>query len=66
MLHSTLSNYRNWVWLQDLKLQQATTGFRDFELLSLLEPHKWAQNSCTVLRKVSGHDPAEVLVRPHP
>ena len=66
LLHSTLSNHRNWAFVQELKLQQATESFRDFELLSLLEPHKWAQNSCTLLRKTSGYDPAEVVVRPHP
>ena len=49
-----------------LKLKHAAGGFTDFELLSLLEPHKWAQNSVTVLRKVSGYDAAEVVVRPHP
>ena len=36
------------------------------DLERLLEPHKWAQNSCTLLRKTSGYDPAEVVVRPHP
>ena len=66
VLHSTLSNHRNWAFVQELKLKQATNAFRDFELLSLLEPHKWAQNSCTLLRKTSNYDPAEVVVRPHP
>ena len=65
VLHSTLGNHRNWAFVQDLKLKQATQEFRDFELLSLLEPHKWAQNSCTVLRKTSAYEPGEVLVRPH-
>lgn len=66
VLHSTLGNSRNWAWLQELKLKQATTGFNDFELLSLLEPHKWAQNSLTALRRTSGYVAEEVVVRPHP
>ena len=53
VLHYTLNN----PWLahivKDLKLKQATTHFHNFELLSLLEPHKYRQNSCTIVRKIS-------------
>jgi len=63
VLHSTLNNHKNWNFIQELKLRQATSDFCDFELVSLLEPHKWQQNSCTLLRKTTAYDPAEQLVR---
>jgi hypothetical protein len=63
ILHSTLNNHKNYAFIQELKLQQATKSFCDFELLSLCEPHKWNQNSCTLLRKTSQFDSAEHLVR---
>jgi hypothetical protein len=53
-LHFTLTNLSMGVVLRDLKLAQATGGLRDFELLSVLEPHKFSQNSYTILRKISG------------
>jgi len=62
MLHSTLNNHANWQLISELKEEQAGS-FGDFELISLLEPHKWQQNSCTLLRKTSSYDPSEVVVR---
>ncbi len=52
VLHYTLTNLSMGAVLRDLKLRQAT-GFNDFELVSLLEPDKVEQNSCTILRKTS-------------
>ena len=62
MLHSTLNNHANWQLICELKNRQASS-FSDFELVSLLEPHKWQQNSCTLLRKTSAYDPSEIIVR---
>ena len=63
VLHSTMNNHRNFQFVNDLKLKQATSAFCDYELISLVEPHKWQQNSCTMLRKTSAYDPEEHLVR---
>jgi hypothetical protein len=38
---------------QGLKLKQATEAFNRFEMLSLLEPHKWRLNSLTMVRMLS-------------
>ena len=62
VLHSTLNNHANYRFLSELKLQQATRSFGEFELISLLEPHKWQQNSCTLIRKISAYDPNEVCL----
>jgi len=66
VLHSTLGNSRNFAWLQALKLKHLSKSYADFEVLSLLEGHKWAQNSCTMLRKTSAYEAEEVVARPHP
>lgn len=63
VLHSTQNNHRNFQFVNELKLKQATSSFCDYELLSLIEPHKWQQNSCTLLRKISAFEPEEHLVR---
>jgi hypothetical protein len=54
VLHYTVNNPLLAHIVKDLKLRQATTDFGKFELLSLLEPHKYRQNSCTILRRISG------------
>ncbi|MFA5897610.1 MAG: hypothetical protein WC829_00720 [Hyphomicrobium sp.] len=54
LLHYTLTNLTIGSIVKDLKIKQATTGFSDFELLSLREPHKMMQNSVSVVRKTSG------------
>ncbi|MCA9661456.1 MAG: class I SAM-dependent methyltransferase [Myxococcales bacterium] len=54
MIHSTLTNLEGQAFLRELKLRQATVAFNDYELVSLLEPHKLAQNSVTLVRKISG------------
>jgi hypothetical protein len=53
VFHSTLTNLDLRVFLQKLKLRQATSDFLNFELLSLLEPHKQLQNSVTMIRMTS-------------
>jgi hypothetical protein len=53
LLHSTLTNLQVKFVIQGLKLKQATSDFNKFELLSLLEPHKWRQNSLTMVRMLS-------------
>lgn len=55
VLHYTLTNLSMGAVLQALKLRQATDRFNDYELLSLLEPDKMEQNSCTILRKTRGY-----------
>jgi predicted O-methyltransferase YrrM len=50
ILHSTLTNFQLRSIVVDLKLKQATDHFNKFEMLSLLEPHKWRQNSVTLIR----------------
>ncbi len=51
VMHYTLNNPFIGHIVKDLKLKQATTHFNEFELLSFLEPHKFRQNSFTILRK---------------
>ena len=63
VLHSTMNNHRNFRFVADLKLKQATSAFCDYEVISLVEPHKWQQNSCTLIRKVSAYNAEEHLVR---
>lgn len=53
VLHSTLTNLQIRYIIQGLKLKQATDLFNNFEMLSLLEPHKWRQNSVTIIRMLS-------------
>jgi predicted O-methyltransferase YrrM len=53
VMHSTLTNVAIRELVANLKLRQATTEFHDFELLSLLEPHKLEQNSVTMIRMTS-------------
>ncbi|MBV9036791.1 MAG: class I SAM-dependent methyltransferase [Acidobacteriaceae bacterium] len=53
VLHYTLTNLEIGSVIKDLKLLQATGALREFELLSILEPHKFAQNSYTILRRIS-------------
>lgn len=51
LMHSTLTNLEIATFLKSIKLSQATTDFDNIEILSLLEPHKKAQNSVTLFRK---------------
>ena len=55
LIHSTLTNLEAIAFVRELKLRQATKAFNDFELVSVLEPHKVAQNSFTLIRKTSGY-----------
>jgi len=53
LLHSTLTNALIQSVIRGLKLKQVTGHFNRFEMLSLLEPHKWRQNSVTMIRMIS-------------
>ncbi|MEG4293065.1 class I SAM-dependent methyltransferase [Microcoleus sp. C2C3] len=53
VLHSTQTNLQLQFFIQTIKLRQATSEFLNFELLSLLEPHKQIQNSVTMIRMTS-------------
>ena len=53
LIHSLLTNFHGQMFLKQLKLLQATKNFNDFELISLLEPHKRRQNSLTMLRIIT-------------
>ena len=63
ILHSTQNNHRNYNFIMEKKMEQLTKSFNDFEMISLIEPHKWQQNSCTMLRKISKISAEEQLVR---
>lgn len=53
LFHSTLTNLDLQPFIQTIKLRQATSDFLNFELVSLLEPHKKIQNSVTMIRVTS-------------
>lgn len=50
LVHSTETNLEGQNFIHHMKLRQATTDFRNFELCSLLEPHKLRQNSIAIFR----------------
>lgn len=50
LVHSLASNLHGQMFLSELKLEQATRSFNEFELVTLVEPHKKAQNSVTLIR----------------
>jgi methyl coenzyme M reductase beta subunit len=60
LLHSTLNNFHLSHIVKDLKMKQMGDGFGRFELMSLLEPHKYRQNSVTMIR-MTRHDPKSFL-----
>ena len=64
LLHSTLTNMSVNLLVKSLKLNQATKDFHNFELLSLLEPHKRNQNSVTMIRMLSGYNDMYYSVEP--
>jgi hypothetical protein len=53
LIHSTQTNLEGLSLVNKLMLIQATGGFRDLEILSLLEPHKITQNSTTLVRRIT-------------
>jgi hypothetical protein len=53
MIHSTLSNPAKRSFVTELKRKYATPGAQSLEIVSFLEPHKWRQNSFTLVRFVS-------------
>ena len=54
IFHSTLSNTQGLAFSSSLKQDILQGRLPDFEIISFLEPHKTAQNSCTIIRKVTG------------
>jgi predicted O-methyltransferase YrrM len=64
LIHSTLTNLEAIAYVRELKLRQATNAFHDFELVSVLEPHKVAQNSFTLIRKTSGYTERLYTMKP--
>ena len=64
LLHSTLTNMSVNLLIKSLKLNQATKDFHNYELLSLLEPHKRNQNSVTMIRMISGYQDMYYSVDP--
>jgi predicted O-methyltransferase YrrM len=50
VIHSLLTNFHGQIFLKNLKLEQATVNFNKYELMSIQERHKLAQNSMTILR----------------
>tara|TARA_B100001123_G_scaffold300021_1_gene334725 strand:+ start:56 stop:784 length:729 start_codon:yes stop_codon:yes gene_type:complete len=54
IFHSTLTNVHGLAFISKLKLDIIQGRLPDFEIISFLEPHKTAQNSCTIIRKASG------------
>ena len=54
LIHSTETNLEAQAFVRSLKLKQATVDFNNFELIGLLEPHKFRQNSVMIIRVTSG------------
>jgi hypothetical protein len=55
LFHNTVNSYiGNVLPVKNLKLRQAASGLNDFEMISLVEPHKLNQRSFTMARKISG------------
>ena len=50
LIHSLATNFHGQMFLSELKLEQATKSFAEFELMTLIEPHKRRQNSVTLIR----------------
>jgi predicted O-methyltransferase YrrM len=64
LLHSTLTNMAVHNLIKGLKLNQATKDFHNYELLSLLEPHKRFQNSVTMIRMTAKYQDMYYSVEP--
>ena len=54
LIHSLATNFHGQMFLAELKLAQATNAFNDFEIMTLIEPHKLWQNSITCIRLIGG------------
>ncbi len=53
LIHSTETNLEAKAFVRALKLRQATVDFNNYELIGLLEPHKFRQNSVMIIRVTS-------------
>jgi predicted O-methyltransferase YrrM len=54
LIHSTETNMEAKAFVRALKVRQATVDFNNYELIGLLEPHKFRQNSVMIIRVTSG------------
>jgi predicted O-methyltransferase YrrM len=62
LIHSTMTNLEGQLFLKKMKLDQATRAFADYELVSLVEPHKRKQNSVTLIR-ITSESPDRIYTR---
>jgi hypothetical protein len=53
LIHSTLTNPTKLAILNKFRETHASRESGGFEMVSLLEPHKWRQNSLTLIRRLS-------------
>lgn len=61
LIHTLPSNRTKFAALKEFREKLVQSGSAPFETLSLLEPHKWRQNSVTLIRKMSpGMDAPQV------
>jgi hypothetical protein len=64
LMHSTLTNLEISTFIKSIKLLQATSDFNNIEIISLLEPHKKAQNSVTMFRRTAQVDETIYTLQP--
>jgi hypothetical protein len=62
VFHNSAANSQLWEAIQWMKEQRASKG--DLEVLTLVEPHKLNQNSCTILRRTTQYRP-QFVTRTH-
>jgi predicted O-methyltransferase YrrM len=55
IFHNTVATERAWSAIEWMRTERARAG--DLEVLTLQEPHKLNQNSCTILRRTSQFQP---------
>lgn len=53
IIHSTLTNLWGRFFLSELKLKIQSGDLKNLELISFLEPHKFEQNSFTIIKKTT-------------
>jgi predicted O-methyltransferase YrrM len=51
IVHSTVTNEKSSQWLNEFKTKAGSLEYGLFELVSLMEPHKQRQNSCTMIQR---------------
>lgn len=58
IFHDTVSAERSWNLIESIK--QKRSAHSDLEVLTLPEPHKLRQSSCTILRRTTSYQPSFV------